>query len=68
MFKYYTINQINLPPFMAVSNKTICRKSTRNKMPKDDIVSSVKRPPKYLPNLRLDFRIHLDAENIKMTR
>ena len=38
VFKYY---MINLPSLKAVSKKTICRKSNRNKMTKDDIVSSV---------------------------
>ena len=38
VFKYY---MINLPSLTAVSKKTICRKSNRNKMTKDDIVSSV---------------------------
>ena len=34
-------DMINLPSLTAVSKKTICRKSNRNKMTKDDIVSSV---------------------------
>ena len=62
VFKYY---MINLPSLTAVSKKTICRKSNRNKMTKDDIVSSVandRRSPKYALIHGSVYRIQLYEE------
>ena len=62
VFKYY---MINLPSLTAVSKKTICRKSNRNKMTKDDIVSSVQMiegKPKYALIPGSVYRIQLYEE------